>query len=253
MARASGGKDCFAAGRHVAGKERHNLIARSHGSLIVYFSSFRSFFAQTCRRRFHVLVGDKPCPVELAIGSLKDLRSISHWRVPAQVQNQPAVRDALEFARLASKRHRQYSTTIPTAHNLSAFRSILVKQAQAEIALLFVARAKWFKPSPILGIAQCRRTYCHHFILEFLAVHPSIVGQVHQRVSGIGKGLVYGMAEIANNLGVEVIWGEATANSAPFYSHILFGPAIKDHFFIEKPTLVKCGKEFREKFCGELD
>ena len=203
--------------------------------------------------RFRVLVDESPHPVELALGSARDMLSISHWRAPTQVQHQPAARDALEFARLASKRHRQYSTTLPTALDLSGFQSALAQEAQAEIALLFVVRAKWFKPSPILGIAQCRRTYCHHFILEFLAVHPSIVGQVHQRVSGIGKGLVYGIAEIANNLGVELIWGEATANSAPFYSHILFGPAIKDHFFIEKPTLAKCGKEFREKFCGELD
>jgi hypothetical protein len=173
--------------------------------------------------------------------------------VPAEVRHQSAARDALEFARLASKRHRQYSTTLPTALDLSGFHSTLAQRPEAEIALLFVVRAKWFRPSPILGIAQCRRTYCHHFILEFLAVHPAIVGQVPPRVSGIGKGLIYGIAGIANNLGVELIWGEATANSAPFYSHILFEPAIKDHFFIEQPTLVKCGKEFREIFCGELD
>ncbi len=47
--------------------------------------------------------------------------------------------------------------------------------------------------------------------------------------------------------------GEATADSAPFYSHILFGATVKDHFFIGKKMLARCGQAFRDKFFGELD
>ena len=203
--------------------------------------------------RFLVLVDGTPREVELAFGSPGDLVSISRWRASALIRDRPAVRDALEFARLASKRHRQYSRMLATAFSLSQFRTTVTRDFGAEIALLFVVRANWFKHSPVLGIAQYRRTYCHHLVLEFLAVHPAIVGQFHPRVAGVGKGLVYGLAEIANLTGVELIWGEATADSAPFYSHILFGAAVKDHFFIGKRTLERCGREFREKFFGELD
>jgi hypothetical protein len=203
--------------------------------------------------RFLVLVDGTPRPVELAFGSSRDLRSINRWRAPTQIKEQPAVRDALEFARLAAKRHHQYSQILATAFSLSHFQTALIREPRTEIALLFVVGAQWFKRSPVLGIAQCRRTYCHHLVLEFLSVHPSIVARHEPRVSGVGKGLVYGLAEIANQLGIELIWGEATADSASFYSHILSGRNVEDHFFIKKRTLARFGREFREKFFGELD
>jgi hypothetical protein len=186
-------------------------------------------------------------------GDARDLRLISHWRAPAAVRGQPAVRDTVEFARLASKRHRHYLRSIPTAASVAAFRRIVSENPQAEVALMLLVRANWFGRSPILGLAQCRRTFCHHLVLEFLSVHPAIVGQLAPRVSGVGKGLIYGLAEIAGQLDLKLIWGEATAYSSPFYAHILDDPAIQDHFFIRGTTLEFCRREFREKFFGGLD
>jgi hypothetical protein len=202
--------------------------------------------------RFSVLADGSPRSVELDFGSQKDLRMVSHWRAPAGVKNTSAVRDALEFAHLAATRHGHYSA-LPTAHTAAQLKSMLSRQADLEIALMFVVRADWFKRSSILGIAHCRRTYCHHLVLEFLSVHPSIVGRLSPRILGVGKGLVYGLAEIANEIGVKKIWGEATANSAAFYSHILFGARVADRFLIEKRALARCRRDFREKFLGELD
>src|SRR5207237_10028782 len=119
------------------------------------------------------------------------------------------------------KRHRHYLRSIPAAASMAEFQTIVSENAQAEVALLLLVRATWFGRSPILGLAQCRRTYCHHLVLEFLSVHPAIVGRLEPRVSGVGKGLVYGLAELAGQLDMQLIWGEATAHSAPFYSHIL--------------------------------
>ncbi|MBI2928635.1 MAG: hypothetical protein HYY24_23465 [Verrucomicrobia bacterium] len=64
--------------------------------------------------RFQVLVEGEPCHVELAFGSEKDLALVSRWRAPAVVAARPAVRDTLEFARLASKRWRHYRRSIAT-------------------------------------------------------------------------------------------------------------------------------------------
>src|SRR5262249_34070923 len=100
---------------------------------------------------------------------------------------------------------------------------------------------------------QCRRTYAHHLVLEFLSVHPAIVGRLEPHVSGVGKGLMYALAEIAGHLDIKLIWGEATAYSAPFYSHILAIPNIEDHFFIRSESLAECRRKFREEFFGKLD
>lgn len=203
--------------------------------------------------RFQVLVGGRPRGVELLFGDARHLRAISHWRTPAAVRAHAAVRDTIEFARLASKRHRHYLRSIPTAASVDEFRAIIHQQSQAEVGMLLLVQSSWFERSPILGLAQCRRTYCHHLVLEFLSVHPAIVGRLEPRVSGVGKGLLYGLAELAGQLGLKLVWGEATAYSAPFYAHVLANPRIKDHFFIRGANLQRCRREFREKFFGELD
>jgi len=187
--------------------------------------------------RFQVLVDGEPRPVELVFGHEKDLAIVGRWRVPATVATRPAARDTVEFARLASKRWRYYRRSIATATSLESFQSIIAREAQAEVSLLLLVRAPWFKRSPILGLAQCRRTYCHHLILEFLSVHPAIVGRAGLHVRGVGTGLVYGLAELAGILGVPVIWGEATASSAPFYSKTCRLPEVKDHFFLQGEAL----------------
>src|SRR5438309_10473055 len=117
--------------------------------------------------RFQVLVGDEPRPVELVFGGDPDLAVLNRWRAPAPVASRPGVRDTLEFARLVSKRWRYYRRSIATATSLSSFRSIIASQPQAEVSLLVVVRADWFPRSRVLGLAQCRRTFCNHVILEF--------------------------------------------------------------------------------------
>jgi hypothetical protein len=191
--------------------------------------------------------------VELVFGGERDLRSIGHWRAPASVRGQPAVRDTIEFARLASKRHRYYLRSIPTAASIAEFQSIISRNPQAEVAWMLLVHATWFDRSPILGLAQCRRTYCHHLVLEFLSVHPAIVGKLSPPVAGLGHGLVCGLAELAGLLGLNEVWGEATAYSAPFYSHVLATPGVRDRFVISGHTLDHCRRQFRERLFGRLD
>jgi len=111
--------------------------------------------------------------------------------------------------------------------------------------------AGWFPRSRVLGLAQCRRTYCNHLILEFLPVHPAIVGGAAPRVRGTGAGLVYSLAEVAVSVGVPLIWGEATAHSAPFYSKTCRLPKVQDYFFLRKKCLRFCRQQFREESLGE--
>jgi hypothetical protein len=201
---------------------------------------------------FRVLVDGQPRPVQLSLGSEKDVTIVSRWRAPAVVNKIPAVRDTLEFARLAAKRWRYYRRSIPTATSIAQINAAIRQNAHTEVSILLVARADWFPTSSALGLAQCRRTYCHHLVLEFLSVHPRVVGGIGPRVRGVGSGLLYCLAEFAGKLRMRLIWGEATAYSAPFYAKALGVPRVQDHFFIRDAILERCRHKFRDEFFGDL-
>src|SRR5207244_2172791 len=160
------------------------------------------------------------------------------------VRGNPAVRDTLEFARLASKRWRYYRRSIATATSLADCNAAIQHDSHAEVSLLLLVCADWFPSSSVLGLAQCRRTWCHHLLLEFLSVHPRIVGGIVPQVRGVGSGLVFGLAELAGRLGMRMVWGEATAYSAPFYAKTLGLVEVLDHFFISGEVLEHCRGNF---------
>jgi hypothetical protein len=201
---------------------------------------------------FQVIVAGRPRRVGLFFGNEGDAAMISRWRAPVEVGEKPAVRDSLEFARLAAKRWRYYRRSIPTATNLQGFRAAIAQNSRAEVSFVLLAKADWFQSRSALGLAQCRRTYCNNLILEFLAVHPRVVGKVAPIIEGVGSGLLFSLAEMAGALGMRLIWGEATFYSAPFYAKIIGVDQIEDHFFIRDEPMERCRRKFREVFHGKL-
>src|SRR6266566_1137185 len=63
---------------------------------------------------------------------------------------------------------------------------------------------------------------------------------VGRRIRGIGTGLFNGLIQIADQLGIKMIWGEATANSATFYEKILGAEVVFDQFHIQGETMAHC-------------
>ena len=51
---------------------------------------------------------------ELRFGTDRDARALTRWRFPTQPASHDAIPDALEYARLASKRWRYYQRTSAT-------------------------------------------------------------------------------------------------------------------------------------------
>jgi len=129
-------------------------------------------------------------------GSPKDVARVSHWRAPRAVRVKSPVRDTLEFARLAAKRWRYYRRSIPTATSIAQFQAIIREDAHAEVSFLILAEASWFGSSSALGLAQCRRTYCHHLFGVSRCPSPHS-GRVPPTVQGVGSGLLYSLAELA--------------------------------------------------------
>ena len=176
---------------------------------------------------FHVEAAGEFRPVELTFATESEVRRVRAWR-----KMTPAT-DAGEFAALAAKRWFYYTREGATASSLGKLRAAIRRNKRAEMAFLLVASAEWAKRYKFLALAYCRRTWCHHLVLDFLAVRPGLTFS-KQPISGIGSGVLACLLDMADSLGMETMWGEATASSAPFYEKVLQIRPVKDLFIVRR-------------------
>jgi len=113
--------------------------------------------------------------------------------------------------------------------------------------LLLVASAEWSKRYKFLALAYCRRTWCNHLILDFLAVRPPVSFATHP-IRGLGTGLIFGLCTMADTMGMGRIWGEATASSAPFYERVLRIRSVQDSFIIRRRKM----RRVRERYSAKI-
>lgn len=179
---------------------------------------------------FHVEAAGEFRPVELTFATESEVRRVRAWR-----KMTPAT-DAGEFAALAAKRWFYYTREGATVASFKELRAAVERNERAEFAFLMVASAQWAKRYKFLALAYCRRTWCHHLVLDFLAVRPGL-SFGNQPIRGLGSGIIYGLVSLAETLGMETIWGEATASSAPFYEKVLQTHPVKDLFIIRREAM----------------
>jgi hypothetical protein len=185
---------------------------------------------------FHVEAAAKFRPVELMFASEKEVRRIRAWR------RMTPMTDAGEFAALAAKRWFYYNREGATVASFRELQAAIRKNSRAEIAFLMIAFAEWSKGNQVLALAYCRRTWCHHFALDFLAVQPAVSFQ-DEPIRGIGTGMIFGLASLAEHLKIQLLWGEATISSAPFYEKVLQVRSVKDLFIIQQNGVRRlCGR-----------
>lgn len=188
---------------------------------------------------FDVIHGEDLAEVTLDFSANSDVMSATRWRVPRKLGNAPDMQsraaDAREFARLAAKRWRHYRDTSTVALSLSDLRKMIANDPDGEFCFHLKVTAEWFPTS--LGGAMLRRTWCHHLIIDFLFVHPSISGKA-VKIKNVGIGTLQAICLIARDLGCERVWGEATRDSAPFYSRQL-GTSVKDQFDIGQSKIAE--------------
>jgi len=189
---------------------------------------------------FHVEAAGEFRPVELTFATEAEVRRVRAWR-----KLTPAT-DAGEFAALAAKRWFYYTREGATVASLDDLRAAIQRNPRAELAFLLVASAEWAKPYKFLALAYCRRTWCHHLVLDFLAVRPGL-RFANQPISGMGAGVLFSLAGLADSLGMEMIWGEATASSAPFYEKMLRVQPVKDLFIIRRDVMRDLARRYFAK------
>lgn len=173
---------------------------------------------------------------QCTFATLPDLDKIPLWRRQVKGASDEVTQDALEFAKLSSKRWLFYHEQGLTAASVSTLKHMISTEKNIELAFLCVARAKWAGPH-ILGIALARRTWCGHLILDFLATQPLRLVDGPDRIKGIGKGMLYGIAEVASAVGAKVLWGEATKASAPKYQSIFGLKKVDDLLYVQGGNL----------------
>lgn len=174
-----------------------------------------------------------------------DVGALARWRTTAAARSDPHVRDAMEFRKLATKRWRYYAKGNEAAASLHELRRRIREHPSGEVGFLLMARADWHAAAPIVGCCFCRRSWCHHLIVDFLAVHPKVLAGTGGRIRGVGTGIIYSLVKLADALGIGTIWGETTKNSAPFYERVLNLPVVSDHFFLEGETMEHCRAQAR--------
>ena len=83
--------------------------------------------------RFQIEVDGQLREAEVRFGTDRDARLLTRWRFPAELGGSEAIPDALEYARLASKRWRYYRRTGATVASLAELRE----------AIRAIPRQKW--------------------------------------------------------------------------------------------------------------
>jgi hypothetical protein len=193
--------------------------------------------------KFRVRVNNDDLPVEFVFAKQNDIAQLSRWRSPTNLCDNPHVQDAIEYCRLANKRWKSYQAIGRTAASVNEMTRAIKRDAHMEIVFVMLACAKWHNPSHILGFCFCRRTWCHHIIMDFAAAHPNAIGPAGGYVRGVGAGMLYSLVKMSDGLGIKTIWGEASANSANAKALAL--QSVSDHFFIEGRAFRHCLRQFK--------
>ena len=184
--------------------------------------------------RFPVVKDGQTVEALMSFATDLDIRVVKRWKVSAKLSGKPVMRsraaDACEFAQLAAKRWRHYRDSKTFATSLSHLKRLISSNPQGEYCFHLKVTADWFQG--ILGAAMVRRTWCHHLMIDFLFVHPSICGQL-TNVKAVGLQMLQSACLLAQELDCKRVWGEATLDSAPFYERQLRRP-VEDLFAIEK-------------------
>jgi len=181
---------------------------------------------------FQIKVAGAPQQATLRFAGRSELLRYHRSLSPFARKSSTTIREAVEFTRLAAKRWRYYSRSGEAAGNFARLQLEIRRNPKSEVAFIMVATLRQAGRDLPVGLAYCRRTWCHHLALDFLAVHPRALDR-SWRVSGVGSGIAFGLVRLANALNIPRIWGEATVNSATFYESLLAVSSVQDLFIIE--------------------
>ena len=174
--------------------------------------------------------------VQIASGDRSDEIAMRAWRASGRHSRPDLAEDSLEYVKLAGKRWRYYLKRDESATSLDDLVSKIEARPKGEIGFMLVARPTWRNGPRSIGIAWCRRTWCNHIVLDFLAAHPQS-NDPASGYKGIGFSLMLALAKVAHHIQCPLVWGESTESSSTFYQKLLGGRPVSDCFSLDEATL----------------
>jgi acetyltransferase (GNAT) family protein len=146
------------------------------------------------------------------------------WRNVLSAQSSGQQRDSVEFLESAVSKWKLYDRRGRVATSQRQLVQMIHDDPKIDVLAIVDAQADWSPLGRRLGICQFRRTWSNSIAIDFLAVHPALLGS-RKPISGVGTALIYCVAQIAKHIGAERIWLETTDLSVDYYIH-LFGDAV---------------------------
>ena len=183
-----------------------------------------------------------PQQVRLEFARMGDDVEMKKWKAPRRHSRPDLAADSIELARLAGKRWRYYLRRNEAATSMEELLKKTRANSKREIGFIIIAKAIGESVSSTLGVAWCRRTWCNHLVLDFLAVHPAL-NDPKGGYKGMGFAMFIGIAFVAEKLECSLLWGEATETSCTFYQKLLGGTPVLDHFFFGSEALAALRRE----------
>ena len=96
--------------------------------------------------RFIVSFRGKRRPVTLSFGHPMDMYGLLRWRIAASERDDPQIRDAMEFRKLATKRWRDYLKGHDAATSVPQLKRAIRANPRAKIGFLLVTKPRGIPP-----------------------------------------------------------------------------------------------------------
>lgn len=156
------------------------------------------------------------------------------WRAELSSESDDRQRDSVEFLESALSKWRLYEARKRTAASKGQLMRLISKAPAIDALAILSVRAPWANLGKSLGICQFRRTWRNSIVIDYLAVHPSLL-KPPKIISGVGTALLYAVAVVANNLSATRLWLETTDLSANYYSVLLGTDKMSDLIIVPTP------------------
>jgi hypothetical protein len=171
---------------------------------------------------------------------------LESWRLALTGESTPRQEDSLEFLNSALSKWQLYDHRGRIARSEQDFEKKIENDPHADLLAIIALKAAWWRSNDCMGICQFRRTWRHNLVIDFLAVHPALLGPI-KSLSGVGTALLYRAAILAKDLRFEQVWLETTDLSAGYYSRLFGTSAASDVLTLPMPEFYD---RIHQRFAG---
>jgi hypothetical protein len=135
--------------------------------------------------------------------------------------------DSVEFLESAFSKWRLYHERQRTAISEETLVDHIQLNQASDILGILSVEAPWASFGISIGICQFRRTWSNNVTIDFLTVHPLLLG-TPRAISGVGTALLYCVAKLAHRIEARNVWLETTDLSVNYYSRLFGTPDTSD-------------------------